>query len=216
MGRYGKSLRVIVGEISQSGHRSTLFWWLVEHHDEIAAAAIGRRLRWGALCGRFAEAGLADLSGKPASPETARRTWHRARQMVAEARERQTAEAAKPRRAGATPPSRLPKDWMPEAFRQPAVANTTVVALPPFAPAGAPALNTLPAPVAPPGAASDPMSKEARSAMVPAGMPAWTAPQGDFVKPDQSPAVQAKLLRLEATFRQADRYLGPPIKRRDD
>jgi hypothetical protein len=59
------------------------------------------------------------------------------------------------------------------------------------------------------------MSKEARLALVPPGMPAWTAPEGRFVDPNDPPDVQQEFLKLEATLRQVDRYLGPPIKRRD-
>jgi len=119
-----------------------------------------------------------------------------------------------PRRVGATPPSRLPKDWKPEAFRL-----QTSTQAPPAARSSPPALGpglSVAGPMDTSRAGADPMSKEARAALVPAGMPAWTAPQGDFVKPDQSPQVQAKLLRLEAQFRQADRYLGPPMKRREE
>jgi hypothetical protein len=114
MSRYDKRLRGVVGEIAKTSDRSPLFWWLVENHDEIASAARGRRLRWDALCTRFAEAGLTDCNGKAPSPATARRTWHKARYMVAEERARQEAEAAKPKRVGARPPSRMPRDCRPE------------------------------------------------------------------------------------------------------
>ena len=42
-------------EITQSADRSCLFWWMVEHHDELKTTASGRRLQWAALCTRFAE-----------------------------------------------------------------------------------------------------------------------------------------------------------------
>ena len=77
----------------------------------------------------------------------------------------------------------------------------------------------MPAPIQPsgvPGVDYDPMSKEARLALVPPGMPDWTAPRGDFVRPDQPPEVQAKLLKAEARMRQMDRHFGPPIKGRGE
>ena len=114
MGRCGKSLRAIVGEITKSSDRSPLFWWLLEHHDEIADAASGRRMQWATLCARFAEAGLTDTTGKPATPNTAKVTWQRVRRAVAQQRARRATKAANPKRVGATPPSRIPYGWRPE------------------------------------------------------------------------------------------------------
>jgi hypothetical protein len=208
MGRYGKGPTAIVEEMARSSHRSTLFWWLVDHHDEVVAASAGRRFHWGALCERFEKIGLTDLTGKPANPHTARITWQRVRRMVAEARQRQAAEAE--RRPGSSPPSRLPRDWAPAPLQQPqtvptAQARAALSGPPPVSVAGAPGDVPL-----------DPMSKEALLALVPPGMPEWTAPQGDFVKPGQSPRVQAMMLKAEALLRQADRHHGPPIKRREE
>jgi hypothetical protein len=93
MPRGRKGLRAVLNEITQSADRSPLFWWLVEHYDELATAASGRLLQWARLCTRFAEMGLTDLHGKPASVQTARVTWHRVKQSVAKARLR---VAAKP------------------------------------------------------------------------------------------------------------------------
>jgi hypothetical protein len=47
-------------------------------------------------------------------------------------------------------------------------------------------------------------------------MQAAPAAQGVFIDPDDPPEVQEKLLKLEAQLRRADRYLGPPMKRRTD
>lgn len=131
MGRYGKTLRAVVGEIRKSGDRSPLFWWLVEHYDEIARAAEGRRLQWSSLCARFAEAGLTDLTGKPPSANTAKVTWQRVKRAVAKSRQRQAAELAEPRRVGATPPSRIPRDWRPEQVGQPAQTGPVTAPAPP-------------------------------------------------------------------------------------
>ena len=193
MGRHGKSLRAVVNEITQSSDRSSLFWWLVEHHDEIAEATQGRRLRWSALCVRFEEAGLTDLNGRAASPETARRTWLRVRQMVSEARERQAADADRPQRVGAVPPSRLPAKWKPDFLAQPRGTALPVITRP-----------------------AQPFPAHTSGASVAQGMQAAAAAQGVLIDPNDPPEVQEKLLKLEAQLRRADRYLGPPMKRRTD
>jgi len=107
MPRDRKGLRAVLNEITQSADRSPLFWWLVEHHDELATAASGRRLQWARLCTRFA-----DATGKPASVQTARVTWHRVKLSVAKAQLRVAAKP--PPKPGAVYPSRVPKDWRPQ------------------------------------------------------------------------------------------------------
>ena len=111
MSRNRKGLRAVLREITQSADRSSLFWWMVEHHDELKTTASGRRLQWAALCTRFAELSLTDINGKPASPRTARETWLRARRAVEEANRRLAAKP--PARVGAVYPSRIPKEWRP-------------------------------------------------------------------------------------------------------
>jgi hypothetical protein len=134
MSRNRKGLRAVLREITQSADRSSLFWWMVEHHDELKTTASGRRLQWAALCTRFAELSLTDINGKPASPRTARETWLRARRAAEDANRRLAVKP--PARVGAVYPSRIPKEWRP-----------TVV--PPIAPS--PAGAGIPAPVAKPG-----------------------------------------------------------------
>ncbi len=112
MPRDRKGLRAVLNEITQSADRSPLFWWLVEHHDELATAASGRRLQWARPCTRFAEMGLTDATGKPASVQTARVTWHRVKLSVAKAQLRVAAKP--PPKPGAVYPSRVPKDWRPQ------------------------------------------------------------------------------------------------------
>src|SRR6516162_9519210 len=87
---------------------------MVEHHDELAQAAEGRRLRWKQLCERFAGLGLTDVNGKVASERTARATWSRARRAVAEARERAAAKRPATGRADILPESRPTGDrrWL--------------------------------------------------------------------------------------------------------
>jgi hypothetical protein len=111
-----KGLRAVLREIAHSAERSPLFWWMVEHHDELAQAAEGRRLRWKQLCERFADLGLTDVNGKVASERTARATWARARRAVAEARER--ASAKRPAHRRGKYPSRISADWRPQVVEQ--------------------------------------------------------------------------------------------------
>ena len=111
MSRNRKGLRAVLREIAHSADRSPLFWWMVEHHDELAHAAQGRRLRWKPLCERFAALGLTDVQGRVPSERTARATWGRARRAVAEARERAVAKReSTPKRKY---PSRISPDWRP-------------------------------------------------------------------------------------------------------
>jgi len=108
-----KGLRAVLREVGQSSERSTLFWWLVEHHRELKAGSMGRRLKWEKLSALFNELGLTDINGNPAKPNTARQTWLRARRFVAEEEQRLAAA----RRPWATYPSRMPKDFRPAAIQ---------------------------------------------------------------------------------------------------
>lgn len=74
----GKSAGIF-DAMARPGNRSPLFWWMVEHHNEVVASLEGRRMNWKALCARFAELGLTDLTGTPATERSARQTWGRAR-----------------------------------------------------------------------------------------------------------------------------------------
>ena len=120
------TFKAILSEVAR-GDRSTLFCWLVDHHDELIEQAAGKRMRWQPLCKRFAEHGLTDINGRPATPRTARETWFQARRVVAEAKKRKQASNAA-RRPGGVYPSRISPDWRP-----------TVVATRPPAPAQQPA-----------------------------------------------------------------------------
>ena len=98
MSRDHTGLQAVLREITQSVERSSLFWWMVGHHQELTEASKDRRLPWRSLCAKFAELGLTDVAGKPATPVTARKTWQRARKAVAQAQRR--AQDAKPARPG--------------------------------------------------------------------------------------------------------------------
>ena len=108
-------LDAVLKDIVKGPQRSTLFHWLVKHHDEIAQAAAGRAIRWEPLRIRFAELGLTDGDGKLATAETARLTWFKVRKEVLKRRTLR-ATGMLPKLA-ATPP-RAPANWMPPALAQ--------------------------------------------------------------------------------------------------
>jgi hypothetical protein len=112
--------KAILRTIARGENRSTLFWWMVDNHDRIEAAA-GRRIHWKGFCAEAAARGLTDATGKAPTERTARETWYKARLEIAAAREREAAASAT-RRVGRKPPSRLPKDWRPAAFAAPGPA----------------------------------------------------------------------------------------------
>jgi hypothetical protein len=69
----------ILAQVERPYERSSLFEWLMTHHDEMVAAADGRRIEWSRLCGEFAKVGLTGADRKPANAATARETWQRVR-----------------------------------------------------------------------------------------------------------------------------------------
>lgn len=124
MARRQRTYKAILEEIARGGDRSSLFWFLIQHHDELIAQAAGKRMHWDALCVRFAEHGLTDRRGLTATPKTARQTWLRARRAVAAARAQKAAADAN-RRPGDKYPSRISPDWRPRIV--PPQAGTTRV-----------------------------------------------------------------------------------------
>ena len=78
------------------GARSPISVWMRENYDEFAARLVGRRADWRVLARVFAEAGLTDNAGKPATPEAVRKTWQR----VVSARARNCGAATAGRRQG--------------------------------------------------------------------------------------------------------------------
>jgi hypothetical protein len=134
MARRTQTLQAILEEVARGGERSSLFWFLVKHHDELLRQAEGKRLRWHALCERFAQHGLTDARGEVATTKTARQTWLRARKAVAEAKKRKQASDAA-RRPGDVFPSRISPDRQPTVVpprpavsaQQPAPSSRAIV-----------------------------------------------------------------------------------------
>jgi len=80
--------RIPIREIvkaAQTGRRSPLFIYLMNHFQEIsqALAHVGRP-NWDELAKRFGEAGLTDLSGKPPTRDNTRNTWLKVRKAAAQ------------------------------------------------------------------------------------------------------------------------------------
>jgi hypothetical protein len=98
--------QTILERIARPNTRSSLFWWLLHHHDGVIQSAEGRRQDWRGLCASFQSLGLTDLDGNPANVRTARMTWWRVRKekaridalRAAESAERERRAAANPRR----------------------------------------------------------------------------------------------------------------------
>jgi hypothetical protein len=81
-------VRSILNQVRQRDDRSSLFHFMVEHHDRLVGEAAGGKFIWPKLCLTFAALGLTNQKGEPTNEETARKTWQRARREVAEKRTR--------------------------------------------------------------------------------------------------------------------------------
>ena len=108
MARQKRDTKAILKTIARSERRSSLFWWMVEHHDHIIENARREAIDWRSVCADFAKRGLADTRGKPATEANARKTWQRVRRHVAESRATETAQPPPP-----VYPSRVDKEWRP-------------------------------------------------------------------------------------------------------
>jgi hypothetical protein len=125
-----RGAKAILAQVERPYERSPLFEWLSAHHDDVVAAAAGRRVEWSRLCGEFESAGLTGRDGKPASATTARKTWQRVRKEHARIEALRAAERAERERRAAVNPRRD----MPSQFRKgdygPPLATTVEAARP--------------------------------------------------------------------------------------
>ena len=108
-----RQLRVVLPALERSEERSSLFWWMLQHHDEMLKAAMGRRPRWAQLCATFEALDLKDGQGNLPSPEAARRTWRNVREFAA------SAAATNFRKPRPKYPSRISPDWRPQVVSPP-------------------------------------------------------------------------------------------------
>ena len=127
------AVRQVAALIERGPVHSTLYYWLLDHHDELARAAGVDPIHWGPLCEQFASLGLTDQNGAVASPATARQTWLRVRKAVQRAR-LVRATGIKPRASGSSvvPPS-IPAMLASRAPGSTAVVGTTALPASPAA-----------------------------------------------------------------------------------
>ncbi len=121
-------VNAVLTQIEQGSDRSSLFYWMVKHHDEMAGKAKGRRLRWAELCITFKGLGLTNQHGEVASERTARETWYQARRHVASDRANSASLAATGivrRHSTVSVPSRsrAPSSWQPEQIQAQSIPN---------------------------------------------------------------------------------------------
>lgn len=188
--------RALLRTAERSDRRSPLFWWMVDNHDQMLSAARDRPISWDAFAGEAARLGLTDTKGQPPTPRNARETWIQARRAVAKERERQAAEAAKPR-VGAIPPSRIPHDWRPEEV----VVGRTQSA----------ALTRAPAPAVPrsgaAGTASPADKRDDRDDAFEKEFQAWLRDHRINIPADASPHLWEQYRKAFAEFSHQDRFL---------
>jgi len=128
--------RAVLQKLGQSADHSTLFHWMVEHHDSMVASANGGRIRWTDLCVTFTQLGLKTREGEPPDERNSRQTWYRVRKVVAEKRAR-TARAAltglAPRSLmpSASPRARTPiETTRPSSSAAPTIGTPLAIPLP--------------------------------------------------------------------------------------
>ncbi len=130
MQTHARGGKAILAQVERPYERSSLFEWLMTHHDEMVAAAGGRRIEWSRLCAEFAKEGLTGAVRKPVNAATARKTWQRVRKEHARIEALRAAERAERERRAAANPRRD----MPSQFRKgdygPPLATTAEAARP--------------------------------------------------------------------------------------
>ncbi len=130
MQTHARGGKAILAQVERPYERSSLFEWLMTHHDEMVAAAGGRRIEWSRLCAEFAKEGLTGAVRKPVNAATARKTWQRVRKEHARIKALRAVERAERERRAAANPRRD----MPSQFRKgdygPPLATTAEAARP--------------------------------------------------------------------------------------
>ena len=111
-------VKAILTQVGQSADRSSLFHWMVEHHDELLANAKGRKMNWIELCVSFGTLGLTNQQGEIATERTARETWYRARKEVARLRAYAARQAATGFSGRSSLPSAAPVGRQPTPLPQ--------------------------------------------------------------------------------------------------
>jgi hypothetical protein len=123
--------QMVLERIARPNTRSSLFWWLFEHHDAVMQSAEGRRLDWKGLCATFESEGLTDLDGNPANARTARMTWWRVRKERGRIDALRAAERAeRERRAAANPRRDMPSQFRKGEYGPPLAVTLPTAKLP--------------------------------------------------------------------------------------
>jgi hypothetical protein len=202
MARRNRDTRAILKTIERSDERSPLFWWMVEHHDEMIQSAHGQRIRWASFCARAVEKGLVDTRGRPPTERNARETWAQARRAVQEARAQLAARPPKP-----VYPSRMPK-WTPPAILAAIEAGNPAVTG--GVPIGAGDANAAYA-----KAEHGLMLRQAPPPPLPPPKPTTEHRISRLASPDDPPEIHEAYAALEDQFDKADWYLmtGKPKKK---
>lgn len=203
MDRSSKAVAAAIEEIAKRGERSCLFWWLVEYHDQIRERMARQRISWVAFAEQMTRMGLTDRTGKAATPNTVKTTWHRAKIYVASERTRSPSSAtlaasprSMPSAENARPIPAPSSVWgpQPEIAVQPAAIASSLA----LVPAGS--LETWPEPTvqsAPPGPYFAPA--------VDPQMPAATAAR--IRTPEAQARIDAVLARARAKLDDEDKHL---------
>ena len=104
----------VIAVVRRSPRRSSLFWWLFDHHDELIAqkglSAVG--FDWKFMCAGFVDLELSLVGGAAVTPERASKTWQRVRKEKA----RLAALEAKAEAERAFQRARDPRRNMPSRF----------------------------------------------------------------------------------------------------
>lgn len=188
-----RDTRAILRTIAQSEQRSTLFRWMVEHHDELVEASSQDRIHWASFCAEASKRGLTDTQGNPPTMATARKTWTRARNAVREARAELGARPPKP-----IFPSRLPKWTPPEILAAIEAGNPAVEG------ARSQGASLRLAAQSTPGTA---MVARSPPPPPPAAQAGTAKPLSQFAKPDDPIEVQEALRSAEDQLKKLDGWM---------
>jgi hypothetical protein len=60
--------------VRQGPDRSSLYWWMVDHHADLIGEGSSGRMPWRKLCADFAAEGLTDGHGNAVTPARAGKT----------------------------------------------------------------------------------------------------------------------------------------------
>ena len=110
-------VQLIATNRGKGGRRSPLYTWLRARHDTLAAAIEADGASWPTIAASLANVGLTDGTGKPPTPERARKCWHQVKKDVAAARQKAAARRKPLVAMSLATPHPLPSPALGEASR---------------------------------------------------------------------------------------------------